>query len=156
MSDEDEVVDRTGLVVGLAAGVPLMAIGIAGIVEHPDTTPIANFLRFFAGGVVFHDALVAPLAAVVGVVVLRRAHPAVRAPLRAALFTSAVVAAIAWPALRGYGRDQVPDNTSVQPLDYGRALTLVLAVVWLVGAAWALASFLLSRRRDPAGGDKCE
>ena len=34
---------------------------------------------------------------------------------------------VGWAALRGYGRDQVPDNPTVDPLSYGTAVLTVLA-----------------------------
>lgn len=57
------------------------------------------------------------------------------------------------PALRGYGRDRVPDNLSVQPLDYTAAVLTVLAVVWAVVAVW-LAARLTHVRRPPPGAPR--
>ncbi len=53
-----------------------------------------------------------------------------------ALFASAVVLLVGWAALRGYGRDQVPDNPTVDPLHYGTAVLTVLAVVWGAAIVW--------------------
>jgi hypothetical protein len=66
--------------------------------------------------------------------------------VRAGLFASAVLLLVAWPALRGYGRDHVPDNPSVAPLHYGTAVATVLAVVWVAVAVWILAA---ATRADP-------
>jgi len=145
-SAEDLGPNRVGLVVGLMLGVPLMTVGVLGLWQHMDATPPANYLRFFIGGDLLHDFLVAPVAALVGVVIIRRAPALVRGPLRAALFTSAIVIAVAWPGLRGYGRARAPDNISVQPLNYATAVLTVLAVVWVVTAVWVTVEVLRSRR----------
>ena len=145
-SVEDLGPNRVGLVVGLMLGVPLMTVGVLGLWQHMDATPPANYLRFFIGGDLLHDFLVAPVAALVGVVIVRRAPTLVRGPLRAALFTSAIVIAVAWPGLRGYGRARAPDNISVQPLNYATAVLTVLAVVWVVTAVWVTVEVLRSRR----------
>ena len=148
LSDEPS---RVGLAVGLACGVPVMAVGVIGLWRHMDATPPANYLKFLVGGDVVHDFVVAPIVAMVAFLVLRRANDLVRPPLRAALFASAITVAIAWPALRMYGRMRTPDNTSVQPLDYATAVATVLAVVWLLAAVWfAITLFRSARRRRRA------
>ena len=70
-----------------------------------------------------------------------------RAPVRAGLFASAVVILVGWAALRGYGRDHVPDNPTVDPLDYGSAVLTVLAVIWGAVAVWAAMAWFRSRAR---------
>ena len=96
-----------------------MLVGIVGILRHTDATPPSSYLQFFVGGDLVHDLVVAPIAALVAFVVLRRDAGGRRAaPLRAALFGSAVMIAIAWPGIRHYGRMRAPDNVSVQPLNY--------------------------------------
>jgi hypothetical protein len=140
--------DTRGLLVGLALGVPLMLVGVVGMLQHLRSTPPSSFLRFFVGGDLVHDFVVAPVAVAVGLLVVRRFPARLRAPLRAALFASAVLVAIAWPALRGYGRARVPDNPTVDPLDYGTAIASALAVVWAGAACW-VAAIVLRRRRRP-------
>ena len=129
-----------GLLLGLCVGLPMMLVGVVGLVQNPDATPPSSFLRFFVGGDVLHDVVVAPLALLVGVLVIQRMPRFARIPLGSALFATAVAVAMAWPALRGYGRDRAPDNSTVQPLNYSTALATVLAVIWLVALVWLIAS----------------
>ena len=68
------------------------------------------------------------------------------APVRAGLFASIVVILVGWAALRGYGRDQVPDNPTVDPLNYGTAVLTVLLTVWAAVALWAGFAIRRSRR----------
>jgi hypothetical protein len=140
--------ERVGLGIGLLVGIPLMLVGIVGILRHPESTPITNFLRFFLGADILHDFVVAPIAVVVSFLVLRRVPSIGRAPLRAALFGSAVVIAIAWPGIRRYGHHQAPDNRSVQPLNYATSTLTVVAVVVVIAAIW-LAVALVRARRSP-------
>jgi hypothetical protein len=139
-----------GFIVGLSIGVPLMLVGVVGMLQHLQSTPPSSFLRFFIGGDLLHDLIVAPLACAVGLSVVRHAPARTRAPLRAALFASAILVAITWPALRGYGRARTPDNHSVQPLNYATAIATALAVVWAGAACWCAVSVLLDRRRHPS------
>src|SRR5262249_58079258 len=75
-----------------------------------------------------------------------------RAPVQAALLTTGVLLIVVFPALRGFGRDHVPDNPSVDPLDYATSTLTALAVVWAGAAVWLAARLLTSdreRRRPP-------
>ena len=142
--------EHRGLLVGLVCGIPLMAVGVANFAANFNATDFQSFLRYYVGGDIVHDLVVAPIAAVIGIVVIRRAPAIARAPLRAALFGSAVVVAVAWPALRGYGRMRTPDNASVQPLNYATAVATVVAVVWVTSALWLGVIWLRERHHLPA------
>jgi hypothetical protein len=142
-----------GLFVGLGLGVPVMLVGIVGLATHTDATPPSSYLKFFVGGDLVHDFLIAPVAGAIAFVLLRRAPSGARAPVRFALFTSAVVVAIAWPALRGYGRMRAPDNKSVQPLNYATAVGTVIATIFVVSVLWLVAhATAQARRRVSARG----
>ena len=96
------------------AGAGLCTYGIWGLFSESAFTQPSSFARWFVGGALVHDALVAPLAAAIGVVLLRVAGRH-RLAVRSALFMTAVVTAVAWAPLRGYGRR--PGNPSInQPL----------------------------------------
>lgn len=132
---------RRGLLVGLAVGVPVIAYGIRGvIVDAADTHP-AELARWIVGLAVVNDLLVIPAAIAVGFG-LRRITPAWLWPaVRAGLLSTAVLGAVAWPLVRGYGKD--PANPSLFPRSYGTGLLAAVAVVWLAVLAWGL----VARRR---------
>jgi len=138
--------ERLGLTLGIVFGLPFMLVGVLNIAANADRIPLDNYFRFLIGGNLIHDFVVVPIAALVGLVLLRRVKGPAHGPLRAALFATAVVVAIAWPALRGYGHHQAPDNSSVQPLNYATATLTVVAVIWVVAAAWFVVA-AVSRRR---------
>lgn len=102
-----------------------------------------------AAGHALHDLVVLPAAALVGVALARLAPRQTRAALRAGLFASVVAVAVAYPALRGFGRR--PDNPSVLPLDYRSAVLTVVGVVWGLVAIW-IALGVLRRARTAEGG----
>jgi hypothetical protein len=139
-----------GLAIGLVLGVPLMLIGVVGILRHTAATPPSSYLRFFVGGDLVHDLVVAPIAALVAIVVLRRTPAIARGPLRAALFGSAVMVAIAWPGIRHYGRMRAPDNVSVQPLNYATSTATAVAVVWAIAALWLAIAIVRTRGKAAA------
>ncbi|PSK97579.1 hypothetical protein CLV30_12271 [Haloactinopolyspora alba] len=100
--------------------------------DRADTNP-ADAIIWLTGAGIVHDLVVAPL-----IVLLTwasgRLPDAARLPIRLGLAFSALITVLFWPVVQGWGRSaSVP---SALPLDYGRNLVVVLAVVWAaVGAA---------------------
>jgi hypothetical protein len=117
-----------GFWIGLALGLPLMAVGLVGAFDNAARTHPAELGRG---------------------VVARRVTPAAAWPaVRWALATSGVVALVAWPFVRGYGRR--PANPSLLPRDYALGTWVALAAVWVVAAIWASVAWRRSSR--DAGG----
>lgn len=125
------------------AGAVLIGWGGYGLMtaaRHPKPVP---WLTFFVGSALAHDLIVAPLVVVVGVLAVRLVGATVRPYLASGLVISGIVALLAFPLVRGYGRRG--DNLSIQPLDYTRGLLITLTAVWLGIAAVGVA--VLLRRR---------
>jgi hypothetical protein len=131
----------------VAAGVALMAFGVHGLLTDTVAVPTRAFLRWFAGALVVHDALVAPIALGSAWLLTRALPVRLARACKVGLGASAVIAAYSWPFVRGYGR--APTNPSALPLDYGRNLAIVLAIVWLVVAAWVAVGFVRPRTGRP-------
>jgi hypothetical protein len=144
--------NRVAFWTGLALGGTICLYGLHRLIPALHGVTSRQFLQWFVGADLAHDVVVAPIACLVGFVVARFTGPAARAPVRAALFATAIVVAVAWAPLRGYGRAHVPDNASVAPLDYSTAVPTVIAVVWTLAAAWFVAGWIRRRRlsRPPA------
>ena len=115
-------------------------VGVQSLLAESDDTHPPVVIRWLVGLTVAHDLMLVPVVLVVGVVVPRWA-PA-RAWVAAGLVVSGSLSLVAWPLVRGYGRQA--GNPSILPRDYGHGLAVYLVVVWLVTAALAL---LLRRRR---------
>jgi hypothetical protein len=133
-----ETTSRRGLLIGLALGLPVIAYGILGtLVDAADTHP-AELARWVVGAAVVHDVLFAPAVLAVGWAL----HRVVPSPLwpatRAGLVATGVLCLVAWPFVRGYGRD--PTIPSLLPRNYGAGLVAALAVVWLAVSAWSAAT----------------
>lgn len=118
--------------VSAVIGWGVIAWGVAGIVANSLDTRPANLARFVVGGALLHDLVVAPLAIVAGVLVARAVPGRARAPVQAALATSAIVAVFAYPLVRGYGL--AANNPTSLPHDYAANLLAVLGAVWVVTA----------------------
>ena len=128
-----------------ACGLALMAYAVYGAVSDPDLS-LVGVASFLAAVLLGHDLIVLPVAIAVGVLVGRYVPPAVRPPVQAGLFASAVVGFIAIPLLVGAGR--ISDNPTRLPLNYGRGLLLVWGAIWLgVGAAIAWRQWRAHRDR---------
>jgi hypothetical protein len=131
---------RVGPALRVAAAVAGVAMFLVAAryaaVRSLDVRP-ALWVRWWVTAAVLHDVVVAPLAIATGWLVVRFAPRAVKAPLQAGLIVTAVVVAVSWPALRGYGR--IASNPTYLPRSYGTGLGLTLLVVWAGCGAWAVA-----------------
>jgi hypothetical protein len=140
--------------IALPVGAAVMAFGAIGLVTDLGLSGSADVARWLVGADLANDLVLAPLACLIGAAVAHLLPRWCRAPVQAALLTTGVLLIVAFPAVRGFGRDEVPDNETVQPLDYTTATLTVLAVVWAVAAVWALTALMTSdrRRRLPRTG----
>jgi hypothetical protein len=140
---------RHGIAFWIAAviGLGIMAYGGVGLLDAAPATRPGQVGVGLVGLDLLHDAVVAPLVCLAGWWIVRPAPRWLRRPLRWGLLATVMLVLVGWPALRGYGRDRVPDNATVDPLHYGTALATVLLVVWATVGIWTLASWL--RRRRP-------
>ncbi len=137
----------SGAVFWIAAtiGIGIMAFGLRGLFDNSKATQPLEFAKWFIGADLLHDLVIAPVALLVGVVVARIIPRPWRLPVQAGLFATAIVLAVGWAPLRGYGRDVAIGNTTVLPLDYSTAVATVVGVVWLVILVWLGA---IAARRD--------
>jgi len=130
--------------IGLAAGWAVIVFGVAGLLANrADTKPFEVAYRFVEL-VLIHDAVVAPLAFIVGAVATRWLPTIVRGPVRGALALSAIVIVFALPLVQRLGARQ---NSSVLPLAYGPNLAIVLGAIWLTTAG-VVARRVLKRRQQ--------
>lgn len=87
-------------------------------------------LAWFVGGPVLHDAVVAPVVGVLGVLLTRFVPVAWRAPIGVGAVLSGVLTLLAIPLLwRPFG---VATNPGLHDRDYGTGFALALGVVWVV------------------------
>jgi hypothetical protein len=131
--------------IGAVIGIGVMAFGVKGLLDAAPSTQPHQVGLSLLGLDLLHDAIVAPIVCLVGLVLTQFLPDRVRVPVRAGLFASAIVILVGWAALRGYGHDQVPDNPTVDPLNYGTAVLTVLAFVWTAVLTWAGAAWWLGR-----------
>jgi hypothetical protein len=145
MRTDDE--NRTSPVfwIGLVVGWGVMAYGIWGFLrDHRNTVP-ARTVWWIAGSAVAHDAIVAPVATLVGLGLAALLPRWARGPIAAAVAASGVVLLFSYPLLRHFGRRA--DNPSILPLDYPRNVAVVLAVIWAAAAIGLVVRFRQSHRR---------
>ena len=130
---------RTVRVIAGVGGVVLMAVGASLLTDVRDLTDVVVWL---CGAVVLHDAVIAPVVLLVGMVLVRGG---VRGPVRGALLVAGALTAVALPVLLRPGRTA---NPSVLPLDYPRNWLMALTAVATVTALWlASRGFRRHRRR---------
>ena len=119
--------------VALAAlGVLVAAYGGWLLLSRQDTAGNLDVLLWLAGGVVVHDALLAP-ALVALCWVGARLLPAVARPAAAAgLVVLGSLTLLAVPFLGGFGRDNAPDNSTLLDRDYTAGFLVLVGVVLVV------------------------
>lgn len=127
----------------LATGVAVLLYGVFGLVENAGSTHGREVATWLIGLDLAHDLLVAPLVCGAGVVLARALRRPWRAPLQVGLLTSAMVLAVGWMNLRGYGRRST--NPTQLPLDYTTAVLTALAFVWTAVTVWLLLTLLRAR-----------
>lgn len=107
-----------------------------------DPWSVATWL---VGGLVLHDAVLAPVVLGLGWLTARALPDWVRAPVQVGGLVSATLTLASVPLLLGRGR--ASDNPSVDPLDYGRNVIGLVLVVAVVCTLWAVSR----RRRETSG-----
>ena len=100
---------------------------------------------WLVGGPIVHDALVAPIVAVVGLLLSRVVPNSWRTPVIAGTVVSAVLVLLAVPLL--WRRFPAATNPGLHDRDYGLALLISLAVVWLGVLAVGLLRMARSAKR---------
>ena len=130
-------------------GVAVLGYGAGGLLT--DGPALGGWLRFWLGSALAHDLLLAPVVLAVGGVVVRVVRGRARAPVQAGAVLTGVLVLIEAPFVLGAGRRA--DVPSALPLHYGRALLVVLALIW-TGVAVAAAVRLRPRAAaDHAGAE---
>ncbi len=124
-----------------AVGVAAIAWGAWLVLTGGAATRPVAVATWLVGGLVLHDAVLAPVVVVAGWLVTRVLPPWLRAPVQGGILVIGVVTLASVPLLLGLGRR--PGHPSADPLDYPRNLLVVVAVVVVVCAGWAL----VARRR---------
>ncbi|TIC80657.1 hypothetical protein E8D34_18585 [Nocardioides sp. GY 10113] len=135
----------TRLLLG-AAGVLLAAYGAVLLLTRSEVDQLVSLVAWLAGGVLVHDAILAPLAIAVAWVAARLLPTWARGPAAVAGLLIGTLTLLAVPVLGGWGRRA--DNPSLLDRDYWAGWLLVVAVV-VVGAVVAA---LVVRSRQRSGG----
>lgn len=131
---------------GLGAG--LMVLGaVVGVTSVPrEQWP--SVALWLAGGVAVHDAVLAPLAVVLGLVVLPRVPPAWRPALRGAALGAAVLAVVAVAVVAGAAGRR---NPSVVPQDPAASVAVALALLVVAVVVGGVTLGVVDARRRSAG-----
>jgi hypothetical protein len=133
-----------------AFGVWIASIGARAQLRHG---PVQNTSvgRWLLGGVLAHDAVIAPAVFVLGALIARWSPARVRQALAAILLIGGSVLIVGWPEVLRKGRGA---NPTVGPLDYGRNLLIVLVAVIcgvvLIATAPSVAARSRRRRAEKA------
>ncbi len=137
--------------IGLAIGSAIMAFGVRGVFGQSQATDPGALFAWVVGADLVHDFLVAPFVIAAAWLALRLVPRRWRPPVRVGLILSGIVLLVGWAPWRGYGRERLPDNSSVQPLDYTRNIIVLLVLIW---AGVAIATWIATRRGTSAAASR--
>ncbi|MET1075635.1 MAG: hypothetical protein ABWY11_23505 [Umezawaea sp.] len=125
-----------------ALGIGLLGWGAVLLVPVAFDSPL-TLGGWLVGGPILHDAVLAPLVGVAGVLIARVLPKPWRAPVGAGLVVSGLLVVLAVPYLwRAYSGPVTP---GLHDRPYPAGLLIALAVVWVVVAVAGLVS---GRRRE--------
>ena len=109
-----------------ALGVGVLAYGVRGLLTERNISDHAAVGEWLVGGVIGHDALLAPVVFVLCAIAYRFTNARWRGRLAALLLIGGSLILISVPALLRKGLNS---NKTVLPLDYARNLGVLLAVL---------------------------
>jgi hypothetical protein len=141
---EEATPSGTAWRLGLAVGGAIFGFGLYGLLHNATQTVPASVVKWIAGALILHDAILAPAVLVAGLLLTRLLPMAIRGGIQATLAVCAVVVVMSVPVLKAVGRR--PDNPSLLPHDYGHHLAVVIAVILLGGIALTLGLAARARR----------
>jgi hypothetical protein len=141
---EEATPSATAWRLGLAVGGAIFAFGLYGLLHNSVQTVPSDVLKWIAGSLILHDAIIAPAVLVAGFALSRLLPRAIRAGMQATLAVCAVVVVMSVPVLKAVGRR--PDNPSLLPHDYTQNLAIVIAVILAGGTLLTLARAVRARR----------
>jgi hypothetical protein len=124
-----------------AAGLAVLGYGAWGLLTMQHAAALESVGRWLVGGVLLHDAILAPAVFILCALAYRMTGPRLRRALAAILLVGGSVVLVALPEfLLPPGNP----NPTVHPLNYARGLSIVGAIV----IAAALLPLLLTAARD--------
>jgi hypothetical protein len=126
-----------------ACGIALVLVGLWHLLvsQRPDLPAAVSIVLFAAGGLVAHDAVIAPLVVLLGAVALPRLPSWSRAPVVVGAVVLGSVTLAAVPVLGRFGAK--PDDPWLLPRPYGVLEAVLAGTVLLV----VVVASLLRRRR---------
>lgn len=141
---------RTAQIVLIVAGV--LMLGIGGIVLLNDVNSIKSYggiLLWFAGAIIIHDAIIAPVVFGIGVVmrkVGKRLPGAILLILQAAIVVVAIMTALVVPEI--LKKEIGTANPTILPLDYAANLSGFYGLIALLTVAAIVIYLLVAARRQ--------
>ncbi len=131
--------------VGLAVGLVPMAWGVRLYLDAtPDLRRRVDLAGWLVGLDLAHDLVLGPVVVGIGLLVRLLVPDRLRAVVQAALIVSGAVLLVGLLPLRGSASS---DNPTIQPIDYGPSIAVVLLVIWATAAAAALLTTRRGRQR---------
>ena len=112
---------------GAVVGWAFIGWGLRGVFHHHLDTRPGQLARFFVGGALVHDLILAPTVLALGVVISRVAPARARAWVQAVLLICGCLALFTYPEVRDYAR--ILHNPTSLPYNYTANLFVACGIV---------------------------
>jgi len=142
-----------GRIIMAVLGVAFLGIGAYALLSQVALDTLPNLILWLVGGLVVHDAILAPIVAVIGLFLSKSLPDGIRQIVQGGLIVAGVVALIALPVVIGGGKTET--NPSLLPLDYSRNLIIVLIIIGAITGLFVLLR-LLRHRSSPESASRTE
>lgn len=117
-------------------GLGIVAFGLHGLLNARLIGSVGSWAAYLFGGLIVHDALLAPLAVAASVALIYLVPTRIRPAVQGTLIVAGVVALVAIPVVGGWGRK--PGNPTLLPRDYTAGLAIAMSVIVVVGLLTAI------------------
>jgi len=129
-------------------GLVAVGWGFYGLLTAPMGPDPLQWVLFTALGVAGHDLVLVPVAVGVGLLVARILPKVLRAPAQVGLIGTGIALVAGFAYILGPGVSA--DVPSALPFNYAGRVAVLLAVLWVAMAGWAVLRIVRARSRSPS------
>lgn len=140
-----------GRIVMVTIGAAFLGIGAYALLSQVALDTLPNLFLWLVGGLIIHDAIIAPIVAVIGFVLSKSLPNGTRQIVQGGLIVAGVISLIALPVVIGGGKTEL--NPSLLPLDYSRNLLIALVIIGAITGLLVVLRLLRGRASTGSPAD---
>jgi hypothetical protein len=131
----------------VAIGLGFLGIGAYALLSQVALNTLPNLFLWLVGGLFLHDAILAPIVAIIGFFLSKSLAEGTRHIVEGGLIVAGVISLIALPVVISGGKTE--SNPSLLPLDYSRNLLVALVIIGALTGLLVVLQLLRHRASTP-------